>query len=200
MNCLESQEQIQRYLDGELADTGQGDFAAHLLLCPDCREQYGAAQCLLEGLRLLPQSRPPAGLGKRICRQIMVECGRAKRLRRLVIASTVAASLLLASWVGYRTRPPAASPAVSAVAERRPLGSGFPPQNRSLTVAAQQLPHPAERDQVEKALSQALQRSAQSLQVIQHEMFASLEPVTVSARQALNFFLQGISPLEKSVQ
>ena len=53
MNCLECQEIIQGCLDGELVPTDGGEFATHLALCADCRDHYAAAECLLDGLRVL---------------------------------------------------------------------------------------------------------------------------------------------------
>jgi hypothetical protein len=48
-------------------------------------------------------------------------------------------------------------------------------------------------DEVKKALDQAMEPSAQSLQVIQQDMVASLEPMARSARRALDFFWHEIS-------
>jgi hypothetical protein len=233
MNCLEAQERIQQWLDGEAADAGWDDFATHLVICPECREQYTAAQCLMDGLRLLPRSHPSAGLAERICRQLLVERSRAQRFRRLLVTSAVAASLLLASFIMYRASPslslaeqlarpsiPAqfrgprsstslhdtleeARLAIVALTRRTaddvsasgvalaPRGLGSLPQPRSLT---------GETDEVEKVLGQALEPSAQSLQVLRRDMVASLEPMALSARRALDFFWHEISAMENNVE
>ena len=61
MDCLDCQELLQRRLDGEPTSFDPVGLAAHLSLCPDCRDWYAAAQCLLDGVCLLAPPRPPAG-------------------------------------------------------------------------------------------------------------------------------------------
>src|SRR5947209_2424095 len=97
MNCLECRELIQRWLDGDATHSGPDDLAAHLALCPDCRDLHAAAQGLLDGLGLLAPPQPPPGLLEQICERIVRERIRARRLRRLLATSAVAASLLL-TW------------------------------------------------------------------------------------------------------
>jgi hypothetical protein len=232
MNCLECQELIQHCLDGEPADAGCDDFAAHLLICPECRDQYAAGQYLLDGLRLLPLSLPPVGLSERICRQILVERSRTRRLHRLLFTSAVAASLVLVAFFAYQaslSRPfaqgpaeptrhlrfhgPTASASLHDTVEEAGLaivaltrrtadevsasGIAFVPRGLgALTKSGSSASETGEA----KALRQALEPSAQSLQGIQQDMVASLEPMARSARRAIDFFLHEMSAMENNMQ
>jgi hypothetical protein len=224
MNCLECQELIQRCLDGQSAAAVRDDWAVHLMLCPECRDQYATAQCLLDGLCLLPLSRPPAGLLERTCQLILAERVRAARLRRLLIASTMAASFLLACaavYVGSR-----AVPIVQTRAEPAPLGHSSTPiaslsLHRSIeeaglavvaltrrtadeTMGQTKLLLPASLPQASvgdaQEFEQALERPAQSLREIQEGMSAGLERVATSARRAVGFFYREIPAVEIRMQ
>lgn len=231
MNCRESQELIQHCLDGEPADPARDDFVAHLDTCPECHEQYAAAQCLLDGLQFLHGARPPAGLSERICRQVMIERSRLKRLRRGMVASAVAATFLLAWLAGYRASPPASvdppveharvqqlyspRPALSLHRRIREAGESIVALTRrtaddvsasgaalapGVLGALTQPRVPASETEAEKTLGQAVVPSTQSLRVVQQDMLASLEPMAVSARRAIDFFLHEISAMENNVQ
>jgi hypothetical protein len=224
MNCLECQELIQRCLDGEPAALDWDDFATHLVICSDCRDQYAAAQCLLDGLRLLPPSRPPADLLERICRQVVVERVRAAQFRQLPIASAVAASFLLTCWAVYtvsRSVPIADAPAELSQVQQPRAPTDSPSLHRSIqeaglaVVALTRRTADETMDQTKlflpvtipqasvgdaEDLEQALQAPAQSFREIQEAMSAGLEPVATSARRAVGLFLREIPPMENSLQ
>ena len=224
MNCLDCQELIQRCLDGEPTPSEGDDFATHLILCADCRDQYAAAQCLLDGLRVLPPCQPPAGLLERICRQVMVEQARVARFRRPLVGSVVAASLLMLSWAVYT-----ASRAVSvADTQARRTGAplpGAPTDSSSLhrsiqeaglavvaltrrtadeTMDQTKLLFPVSVPQAHVGdageLWQALKPPADSFRELQEAMATGLEPVATSARRAVGLFLREIPPIENSLQ
>ena len=224
MNCLECQELIQRCLDGQLVPSDGGAFATHLVLCSDCRDHYADAQCLLDGLRVLPPSRPPADLLGRICRQIMVERVRASQFRRRVVGSGLAASILLTCWAVYtasrsvsmaeiqvqsaqiqQTRPLADSGSLhrsiqeagqAVVALTRRTADETVDQTKLLFLVG--IPQAAFGDARE--LEQVLEPPAESFREIQEAMSAGLEPVATSARRAVGLFLREIPPRENGLQ
>jgi predicted anti-sigma-YlaC factor YlaD len=212
MECVEAHELMQRYLDGDPAALDRPDLAAHLALCPDCREWYAAAQSLLDGLRHLTPPQPLAGFAGRVCRQVVAERRRAARARRLLAMSAVAASLLLVGAILYLGSP--REHPGNNIAQRRGLqpGAGPPSLQRSLeeaglavvaltrrtadeTVNETKLLLPVSLPQAAVAdareLEQALQPPAQSLREIQEGMSAGLEPVATSARRAVGLFFNG---------
>jgi len=50
------------YLAGALGDAEREAFAAHLAVCPACREEVAALRAVMTGLGGLPRSAPPAAL------------------------------------------------------------------------------------------------------------------------------------------
>ena len=223
MNCLECRQRIQRFLDGAPTPSDEDDFATHLIFCADCRDQYAAAQCLLDGLRIVPPCRPPAGLLERICRQVVEEQARATRFRRL-LGSAVAASLLLMCWAVYTASRSGSIADTQAHLMRAPM-PGAPTPSSSLHRSIQEagsavvaltrrtadetmdhtkllLPVSVPQAPLSDAgeFWQALKPPADSLWEIQEAMSTGLEPVAASARRAVGLFLREISPLENSLQ
>lgn len=222
MNCLESHALLQRYLDGEPVAAGRDDWAVHLILCPECRDEFAAAQCLLDGLYVLPPTRPPAGLIERIYRQVVVDRRRAARLRRLLVPCAMAASFLLACWTVYfgsssrmdpqpgPARAEQAHPATASFSLHRSIeeaGLAVAALTRRAadeTVGQTTLLLPARITQAAVGnapeLEQALERPAQSLWEIQQGVSAGIEPVLASARRAVGFFLREIPAVENIMQ
>jgi hypothetical protein len=225
MNCLECQELIQRCLDGESAVAERDDWAAHLMICPECRDQYAAAECLLEGLCQLPLFRPPAGLLERICRQVVAERVRAARLRRLLAASAMAATFLLACTAMYfgstrsvttaemRTQPvpmQRSDAPLAALSLHRSLQEAglavvaLTRRTADETMGQTRLLLPASVPQASlgnaQEWEQALERPAQSLREIGESVSAGLEPVAISARRAVGFFYRELPAVEISMQ
>jgi hypothetical protein len=198
MNCRECQQLIQRHLDGEPVPSDRGDFTTHLIVCSDCRDDYAAAQSLLDGLCVLPPCRPPADLLERICRKIMVERARASQFRRLVVGSGLAAGLLVACWAVYsasrfvsaETPPQSTRQALVSLTER--TADGQIDQRKLLALI--RIPQASFGDARE--LEQVLEPPAESFREIQEAMSAGLEPVATSARHAVGLFLREIPTLE----
>ena len=199
MNCLECQEFIQRCLDGESVPSDRDDFATHLIVCSECRDDYAAAQSLIDGLRVLPPCQPPADLLERICRRIMVERARASQFRRVVVGSGLAASLLLMCWAVYsatrlvsreETRTQSMRKTLVSLNER--TADGRIDQTKLLALI--RIPQASFGDAGE--LEQVLEPPAESFREIQEAMAAGLEPVATSARHAVGLFLREIPTLE----
>jgi hypothetical protein len=104
MNCPECLDLLQRRLDGEvLAECATVD--SHLAECPECRARHAAVQQLVDGIRLLPRPMPPVGLGQRIAGQALFDLDKRRAVqafrRRLTIAGSIAASLLVAGVTAF---------------------------------------------------------------------------------------------------
>ena len=224
MNCIEFQELLQRCLDGEALPSDGDDVAAHVALCPDCRDLHGATQCLLASLRMHVPPQPPADLLERIYQSLLGERARAARRRRLLINFALAASLLLTPYAVYitarsvwiRTAPreltqslPQPAPTASPSLQRRIEEAGLAVvaltrQTADETVGQTKLLLPVSVPQAAVAdvpeWDQAFQPPARSLREIQEGMSAGLEPVATSARRAIGLFLREIPPVESRIQ
>ena len=199
MNCRECQQLIQRCLDGDSVPSDRDDFATHLIVCSDCRDDYAAAQCLLDGLRVLPPCRPAADLLERICRRILVERARARQFRRLVVGSGLAAGLLIMCWAVYSAwrvvstqemRAHSTRPAIASLNERN-RDERIDQKN---LLAFIRIPQASFGDAGE--LEQVLEPPAESFREIQEAMSAGLEPVATSARHAVGLFLRETPTIE----
>jgi predicted anti-sigma-YlaC factor YlaD len=217
MNCLECQDVLQDRLDGASGD--QSEAERHLASCPACREWYAAARRLQEGVRFLAPAVPPAGLADRITGRVLAE--RRARLawrgrRRTALA--LAASLLLALFVG-RPQPPSPEPLSVAVGDRpaapdkavppEPLGDSVAEAGSAVVdltrrtadeaVGGGRLLLPvvvarAERPDADRP--GPMDPPLRSLRTAGQGVSAGLEPVTSSARRAVDLFFHEIPAME----
>lgn len=222
MNCSDCQELLQQSLDGTpLAN--RATFDRHVAECSECRGWHAAAQRLTAGLRLLAAPVPPPGLTARIVSGVLAERFARQRFRRqLTVGAALAASLLVAALGGYFwTRSadvnPAPSGAVPPVAIANPAETPPPPSLRdSVAEAGSAVANVTRRtadSTVEQArqllpavptpalsevsvLEQTLDPPARSLREAGQGVSAGMEPVTSSARRALDLFLREIPPME----
>jgi Putative zinc-finger len=207
MNCADFERRLQDRLDGAAA-AGPAGLDEHLAACPACRERQAAARRLEEGLRLLAAPAPPAGLAERITARALAERRARLRLRqRLRTTLAVAASLLLV-LVTVRDRPPAPEPLpVAAVGE-----DGPPPSLREDFAEASSAMVDLTRRTADETVGQgrlfvpvvvarpdgmdiAALPSGKSLREAGQGVSTGLEPVTDSARRALDLFLNEIPPM-----
>jgi hypothetical protein len=102
MNCLESQEILQRRLDGEPIAANAG-FERHLTECAVCRERHAAARALLEALKAAPEPIPSPLLAPRVLAVVQRDRVRRRdRLRRsLYMTAGLAAAILVMLIVAY---------------------------------------------------------------------------------------------------
>jgi hypothetical protein len=106
MNCLESQEILQRRLDGE-PFVAYPALDQHLAQCSPCRERHTAARRLLESLRAAPRPELPESFTDRVVDAVLRDrLRRRTRLRRsLYVTAALAASILVMLLFAYWNRP-----------------------------------------------------------------------------------------------
>jgi predicted anti-sigma-YlaC factor YlaD len=101
MNCSQSQDLLQRRLDGEPIDD-RAALDEHLAVCAECRSLHTAAGQLLDGLRLLPALAPPTMLGTNIVAAALEERrSRVLKQRLWMAGAALAAGLLIAVLMGF---------------------------------------------------------------------------------------------------
>ena len=223
MNCHECQELVQRILDGASIAAHRQNLEPHLAICTHCREFHAASQRLLEGLRMLPPALPPANLSREITARVVSQTRRLRFQRRVAMTTALAASLLLVVLTGYRLfeggeTAPMASSSTSPV-ELAPSSEAPPSFDRSVaeaglavmaltrrtageTVAQGKLLLPVvvpDGGFLEQNKSRVTPEPGASLQEVRQTVSAGLEPVTTSARRAVDLFLREIPsmPLER---
>lgn len=225
MNCSESQNLLQRRLDGEPMGDG-AELARHLAACAECRSLHAAADRLEAGLRLGRAPVVPAYFSEAVVGHILAD-QRGRRRLRWYASAALAACLLLALGLGFywqgigftnktvpiasstaptdqkiakndKVTPPAAKPpsfrenmaqAGSAVASltRRATDETW---NESLMLIPETLSAPSLGGSA--PIKGALDTSAQPLREAREGVTAGLEPVTTSAKRAMNMFMRDI--------
>lgn len=220
MSCFEFQHLLQQRLDGgpqPQPDAGE----RHAGQCPACRALEAAAERLEEGLRLLRPPAPSEDLGKRIVAGVLAERRRRNQLRyrRLALVGAVAASLLLAVFLGRAWRPEVPQPVAkdSRHAEPPAVPSRDPSLDESVQEAGSALVSLMNRT-ADQAVEQGrvlippvqvampalpsadawqapLEQPAASLRTARQGVAAGLEPVTNSAVRAVNLFWREIPRL-----
>lgn len=210
MNCLECQHLVQQQLDGEPA--GAGELDRHLADCAACRQLFAAARCLEEGLRRLPQPVPPVGFCNRLVGAALADRRRRQigRRRMVVIGSLAAAVVVavLASSVWRPTPQPAAPVVVQAppsvptppvpslqdsVAELGSAVAALARRTTAETVEPTRLLWP--ESPKEEPREDSAELAAQTLWEAGQGASAGLEPVTSSARRAVDLFLRELPPM-----
>jgi hypothetical protein len=206
MNCQDYHELLQRRLDGEeIADSA--DQAAHLATCGECRGLHVAARRFEAGMRLLRHPVPAANLSERIVNSVLAQQRAARRRRLLVRAvGAMAASLLAAGLIGLwanrrgQEERPAPAPPIAQQAPQPGGPSAGPSLRESMTEVAQLTMRRAD-ETVRTLLPDAnpndsaaspFTASVASLREAGNSVSAGLEPVTDSARRALDLFLREI--------
>lgn len=213
MSCSEFQHLLQQRLDGE-PQPEPNPTASHAAQCPACRALEAAAERLEEGLRLLRPPAPSEDLGKRIVADVLAERRQRDRLRyrRLALVGAVAASLLLAVFLGRSWRPDASAPVAKDSKQSKPpaVPSRDPSLDESVQEAGSALVSLMNRT-ADQAVEQGrvlippvqvampalppadawqapLEQPVASLRTARQGVVAGLEPVTNSAMRAVNLF------------
>lgn len=213
MNCVDCQELLQRRLDGGPPGDG-ADIHRHLAGCPDCRDWYAAARRLEAGLRLLPAATVPADLAGRVAGRVLAE-RRARRRRRAWVAAGVAlaACLVLAVLLG-RGRPTADAPPLAAdVAPPESLRDSVGAAGSAVVSLTRRtadetvgqgkllLPVVVTRPNLgDGPVPATVEPPMRSLRAAGQGVSEGLEPVTSSARRALDLFLSEMPPVESEAK
>jgi hypothetical protein len=102
MNCLICQDLLQQRLDGlETAETPE--LERHLADCPHCAALHAASSRLSAALCRLTPPRPPSDLTGRILAAVLNDrqAERKRRRRRLAVSALAASLLLCATAIGF---------------------------------------------------------------------------------------------------
>jgi hypothetical protein len=201
MNCTEYIAILQSRLDGAFDDVPDADH--HLRQCPDCRELNRNAQRLLAGIHadLIPM--PRSDLSVVVSNRVLADMRRRRWQSRLMV-SAAAAAFLLAVFVGWShfranqsaapvanhpDRPPSlrqsveqASYAVAAITRR--ATDETLDQSRFFMQVAMPTRLPPQEDERLVIKEPPLE----PLRAVQHGVSDGFEPVTTSARRAVNLF------------
>jgi len=218
MSCSEFQQRLQQRLDGE-PKPEPNPIERHVVQCSACRALEAAADRLEEGLRLLRPPAAPDDLGQRIVAGVLADQRHRLRYRRLALAGAVAASLLLAVFLGYSWRP--APPEAMVKDSKRQEPAAVATHDASLdesvheaSTALVSLMNRTADQAVEQgrvlippvqvampalppadAWQAPLEQPVASLRTARHGVAVGLEPVTNSAVRAVNLFWREIPRL-----
>jgi len=222
MNCPESRDLLQRRLDSSaFSNVHMPALERHLAGCRPCRELHTAATRLREGLAQLCRAEPAIDLSERIQNKVLQ--ARRQSTRRLALAAAVAASLLLAFMLYSRRTTSVDAPGPSTerahlVVPRQsaplPLNENALEVGHAVASLAQRTAGeavgqsrllfpfiaPGELGQAEAVAkgdspvaSASRDEPANTLQEFTLGVSQGLEPVTNSARRALDLFLREVA-------
>lgn len=219
MNCLDYQDFLQRFLDGAEAAVPP-DVDRHLGACPACRELHGAAVRFHEALPLLRLTTPPTGLSDRVVGRVFAERARARRLRRQLVPALAAAVVLAVVGLAGLRRPSESPPEPQrqvAVVERD-RGPSLQARVEEVGNAVVGLTRRAAAETVDESrwlvpvllpdtsaasdfppTVQPLRAPTESLDEVARSVSAGFEPLTSSARRAVDLFLREITPVAADV-
>lgn len=206
MTCSEFHDLMQRRLDGDfVADCVE--VAAHVAACADCRAWQGTLRKLETGLQSFPRPIIPVDLTENVVAGVLAD-QRVLRRRRFLVRSAVAiaAAILVAVLVGQRLnrtqREEPNGSVLTAVPPTPEPAPGAPSLRESVNSVAQLTLHGADetvRSFLPEAPARApnpspLTSSVASLREAGNSVTTGLEPVTGSAKRALNLFLRELPP------
>jgi hypothetical protein len=213
MNCSDCHEALHQFLDGAPLPP-RSELDAHLWECIECRELIAAGLLLRKGLGALPSPSAPLGLTARITSTILLDRTRSRR-RRLIAVVSLAAAVLI-SIVGYSLlRPGTANHSSPPIARReapvtQPPPPSLPQAVEEAGMAVVALTRDVAAETVgpgrslfsvvrlnsdagdHRPLPPALESPVQPLRAVGEGVSAGLEPVTTSARRAVDLFFRGI--------
>jgi hypothetical protein len=210
MTCGDWNDLLQERLDGGPALDRPG-LEPHLAACPMCRERHAAAHRFEEALRLLAPPSPPAGLACRITARILVE--RQARLRhrhRLVRAAAAVAAAVALVFLSVHDGPAPPEARPPAVAENHPAPPPPAGLRDSVAEAGSAVVNLTRRTADDTVGQGRLLvpvvvatppdtggplPAGHPLREAGQGVSTGLDPVTDSARRALDLFLRDIPPM-----
>ena len=221
MNCAGSHDLWQRRLDGEpIPKEDAAELEVHLSACRSCHDLHGLAGVLSDPHLVFDRPAPPVGLADRVVGGI--QSYRRARRRRVWATAALAASLLVAgfTYIGVHSltgskpnrdlaqqlpsAPPQPQPATDTAALDHTVqdaGSALVALTRRTaheTFARTRLLLPdvgSTESVADSALfKRTLETPAESFRQAGTGLSTGLEPVTSSARRAVQMFWQDMSP------
>jgi hypothetical protein len=220
MNCHASHDLLQQDLDGTPIESPE--WLEHLRGCPDCRALAVAARRLQKGLGLLATPLPPLDLAARIADRVLLDRQRARRRarRRWAVSLALAAGLFvaLALRLDWRGRPaehksnqsesivksetpvPPAAEAPTLRESAAELGgavASLTSQTADETMEQTSWLVPKMTGPVLPKVDLAsIEPPTRPLREAGEGVSAGFEPVTSSARRAVDLFLRELPPME----
>jgi hypothetical protein len=220
MNCRVSHDLLQQDLDGTPIESPE--WLEHLRGCPDCRALAAAARRLQDGLGLSVAPLPPPDLAARIVNRVLLDRRRARRRtrRRWAVSLALAAGLFvaLALRLDWRGRPathdgntsestvknetpaPSAAEAATLRESAAELGGAvatLTSQTADETMGQTRWLVPnLSRAALPKVDLASIEPPTRPLRGAGEGVSAGLEPVTNSARRAVDLFLRELPPME----
>jgi hypothetical protein len=201
MNCTEYVLSLQNQLDGIAGEFPEAEH--HLRACASCRELHRGAQRLLAGIHADTVPVSSSDLSRTIYRQVLADMRRRRWQNRLIVSAAAAAVLiaLLSGWSHFRSGP--AMPPV-AIDQNRPPSLRQSVEQASYAVAAMtkratdetldqsrffmQVALPTRHTLVAEEPIVLREPPLEPLRAVQHGVSDGFEPVTTSARRAVNLF------------
>jgi predicted anti-sigma-YlaC factor YlaD len=222
MNCAGSQELWQRRLDGEPIPTvDAAELELHLAACRSCRALHGLAGVLSGPHLVFDRSAPPVGLADRVVAGI--QGYRRARQRHVWATAALAASILVAGFTYVAvhsfhgsnangdlvqqtppTQPPQPQPTTDTAAlDHTVQDAGFAlmaltrrTAHETLEGTRLLLPDVSSPESVADPVlfQRTLETPAESFRQASSGLSTGLEPVTASARRAVQMFWEDVSP------
>jgi hypothetical protein len=218
MNCSIAHDLLQQSLDGTPIESPE--WLAHLQQCAECRGLASAGRRLQEGLRRLTAPLPPPDLAERIGERVLLDRRRARRRlrRRWAMGLALAASLFLALTLRLDWR---GAPNEIAIAPQEPLVQNAPsgteqaaPTLRESAAELGEAFAELSNETAQETVGQTrrwvakvanptlpkvdlatMEPPTQPLREAGEGLSDGLEPVTTSARRAVDLFLREL-PME----
>ena len=221
MNCHAYQSLLQQRLDGTPVESPEA--LQHVRTCADCRALEAATRRLEDGLRRLASPLPPPDLARRIADRVLSDRRRIQRRARRRLAATLAlaACLLvaLALRLDWRTardvrdtdrsevkvtkalpeppKRPAAPTLRESVAEAGGAVASLTNQTADEAVASTRWLVPrVPTPQLPEVKLSSIEPPTAPLREAGEGVSAGLEPVTNSARRAVDLFLRELPPMD----
>jgi hypothetical protein len=219
MNCLDFQDLLQRYLDDRSRPPAP-EYTRHLAVCAECRTAHQNAVRLLQGLRDLPRPAGSPELTERIIAGVL-QYRRSRMVKlRIAVSMAAAAAVLLAIWAGSAWFDPSGPGSMTVVQEVEPMGPGSLAQSfeeaRDAMVQLTGRLADESKEQTQLLLSatpalplsalevpsieQRLDPAARSLRETGQGVTQGLQAVALSARQAVRFLFNDLSPIERDAK
>jgi hypothetical protein len=221
MNCHAYQSLLQQRLDGTPVESPEA--LEHARTCADCRALEAAARRLEDGLRRLASPLPPPDLAQRIADRVLSDRRRVERRARRSLAATLAlaACLLvaLALRLDWRTaadvgdgepsaqnvakvplapqKQPAPPTLRESVAEAGGAVASLTNQTADEAMASTRWLVPrVPTPQLPEVKLSSIEPPTAPLREAGEGVSAGLEPVTNSARRAVDLFLRELPPMD----